>query len=403
MSSESPFQHARKFLASEGWRFGVFYFLSFAAIALHGIYGNLYFQRRGLSKFELGVLSTIPAWLNAVVPLMWGFFSDALRRRRLPMVIMHLGTAFFYPTFWFWDGESFWLLCVLMGFFTFFFSGTIPITDAWVLSHLARRGGDYGKLRSWGSLGFVVPLLGSMWVLRRSELATAESLLPVFIGFTGFRLVSSAWTLVLPDAVPAEKRSPLEWRRLKSYTRPFALVFFFSMFMGRFIFGPYYTYFSIYLDELGIADGFKGLFWVVAVGAETVLMAVSGRILKRFGEVFLLVAGLGAMAFRLFVFSLEPAWYFVLLVQTFHALTFGGTHVASMRIIHRITPESFRASGQTFLGALLGVGGVLGGMVGGLWAEAYGLAGLYRFLGVLAAFTTVLVGIGFRRWRSEIE
>lgn len=370
-------------------------------MALHGIYGNLYFQRRGLSKFDLGILSTIPAWLNAVVPLIWGFLSDALRQRRLLMLIMHVGTAFLYPTFWFWSGESLWSLCLLVGLFTFFFSGTIPLTDAWVLGHLAQRGGDYGRLRSWGSLGFIVPLLGSMWVLRRSELATAESLLPVFVGFTGFRLVSSAWTLLLPDAAPAEKRSPLEWRRLRSYTHPFALVFFFSMFMGRFIFGPYYTYFSIYLDELGVVDGFKGLFWVVAVGAETVLMAVSGRVLVRFGEVSLLVAGLGAMAFRLFVFSLEPPWYLVLLVQTLHALTFGGTHIASMRVIHRMTPESLRASGQTFLGALLGVGGVLGGMAGGFWAEAYGLVGLYRLLGVLAAFTTVLVGIGFRRWRSD--
>lgn len=388
---------------SGGWRFAAFYFLSFAAVALYGIYGNLYFQRRGLSKFQLGVLSTIPAWLNVIAPMVWGFVSDALRRRRLPMLAMHLGTALLYPAFWFWNGELFLTLCVLMGVFTFFFSGTIPLTDAWVLSHIARRGGDYGRLRSWGSVGFIVPLLGSMFALRQANVSTAESLLPVFVGFTSFRLLSSVWTLGLPDPGHETDRVKLDWRSLKGYTHPFALLFFFSMFVGRFIFGPYYTYFSIYLDELGIADGFKGIFWVVAVGAETAIIAVSGRILSRFGEVFLLVAGLGAMAFRLFVLSLEPAWYVVLATQTLHALTFGGTHVASMRIIYRITPESFRASGQTFLGALVGAGGVLGGIVGGVWAEAYGLAELYRILGIVAAITTVVVGIGFRRWRSEAE
>jgi len=387
--------------SAAGWRFGVFYFLSFAAVALYGIYGNLYFQRRGLSKFQLGLLSMIPAWLNALVPLVWGLLSDALRRRKPPMLAMHLGTALLFPAFWFWNGESFGVLCALMALFTFFFAGTIPLTDAWVLSHLARYGGDYGRLRSWGSVGFIVPLLASTWVLRRENIPTAASLLPVFVGFTAFRLASSVWTWTLPEAPREVSRAPLEWRSLRRYGHPFALLFFFSMFVGRFIFGPYYTYFSIYLDELGVADGFKGLFWVVAVGAETVVIAVSGRILSRFGEVFLLVVGLGAMAFRLFVFSLEPPWYLVLATQTLHAFTFGGTHVASVRIVDRITPEPFRASGQTLLSALLGAGGVLGGILGGVWAEAYGLAALYRILGIVAAVTTVGVGVGFWRWRSE--
>lgn len=392
---------AREKPSSAGWRFGAFYFLSFAAVALHGIYGNLYFQRRGLSKLELGILSIIPAWLNAAAPLAWGFVSDSLRRRRLPMFAMHLGTALLYPAFWYWNGESFLTLCVLMGVFTFFFSGTIPLTDAWALSYLARRGGDYGRLRSWGSVGFIAPLIGSLFALRRSDVRTAAALLPVFVGFTAFRLISSAWSFGLPEPANETRRGKLDWRSLRVYAHPYALVFFFSMFVGRFIFGPYYTYFSIYLDELGVPDGAKGVYWIVAVGAETVIIAVSGRLLARFGEVPLLVAGLGAMSFRLLVFSFEPAWHVVLATQALHALTFGGTHVASVRVIHRLTPEPFRASGQTFLGALVGAGGVLGGVVGGVWAEAHGLASLYRLLGIVAAMATIAVAIGFRQWRSE--
>jgi len=104
------------------------------------------------------------------------------------------------------------------------------------------------------------------------------------------------------------------------------------------------------------------------------------------------------MSFRLFVFSLTPPWYVVLATQALHALTFGGTHVASMQIIHRITPEAFRASGQTFLTALVGLGGVLGGV----WAETYGLPGLFRMLAIVGAAATLLVFLGFAKWREDV-
>ncbi len=171
--------------------------------------------------------------------------------------------------------------------------------------------------------------------------------------------------------------------------------------MSRFLFGPYYTFFSIYLDEQGIADNLKGMFWVVAVGAEASLIAISGSLLKRFGETTLLLTGLAAMAIRMFIYSLEPAWYIILVTQTLHALTFGAFHVASIQIINRITPESLRASGQTFNGALLGIGGLLGGVAGGLWAHQYGYAGLFRILAIISAITTLFIGLFFLIWREE--
>jgi PPP family 3-phenylpropionic acid transporter len=388
-------------LGTGGWRYGALYFLSFAGTALYGIYGNVYFRRRGVSNIQIGVLAAIAAWVGTFALPVWGVVSDAFRRRRTPIALAYAATAALFPLFWVWDGRTFGLLCLLMAGFTFFFSPAIPLADAWTLDHLARRGGDYGRLRSWGSVGFTVPLLASVFVLQQSSATTAEALLPVFVGFVAFRLAAAAQALTLPDYRPAAGRPKFEWGSLRAYAHPFALTFFASAFLGRLLFGPYYTFFSIYLDELGIGDRFKGMFWVVAVGAETGLIAVSGRLLERFGPVRLLVAGLGAMAFRLFVYSLEPPWWVVLGTQTLHALTFGATHVASIRVLYRITPDAFRASGQTFYGALLGLGGVLGGMLGGAWAEVFGLAMLYRVLAVLAAAGTLLVGLCFALWHRD--
>jgi MFS transporter, PPP family, 3-phenylpropionic acid transporter len=384
-----------------GWRFAVFYFISFMAVSLYGIYGNLYFRRRGVSNVELGILNAIPAWTGIFAPLLWGFISDAWRQRKLPSFLMHIIAALIFPLFWFWSGDSFLSLCLLMAVFTIFFSASIPIADAWTLDHIARKGGDYGRLRSWGSVGFIVPLLASLYFLKKTEVSQASSLLPIFYGFCIFRIISAFYSLTLPEYHAKGKKTKLDWGSLRVYLHPFALTFFFAIFMSRFLFGPYYTFFSIFLDDQGISDNLKGMYWVTAVAAETGLIAVSGSLLKRFGAVPMLLSGLAAMAFRMFIFSIEPAWYIILAAQTLHALTFGAFHVASIQIINRITPEAFRASGQTFNGALLGIGSLVGGVAGGIWAESYGLAGLFRILAITSAITTVVVAICFAIWREK--
>ncbi|MES4792961.1 MAG: hypothetical protein C4321_08210, partial [Chloroflexota bacterium] len=45
--------------ASPGWPYAVFYFLIFMGLGVLSTYQNVYFQRRGLSKTEIGYLSSV--------------------------------------------------------------------------------------------------------------------------------------------------------------------------------------------------------------------------------------------------------------------------------------------------------------------------------------------------------
>ena len=386
---------------SGGWRFAFFYFLAFSAVSFYGTYGSLYFKRRGVSDVQLGLLYSIPAWVGIFGPMVWGLISDALHQRKLPSFLMHFIPAILFPLFWFWNGDSFLLLCVMMGVFTFFFTPSIPLADAWTLDHIARRGGDYGRLRSWGSVGFVTALLLSILILKKSSMSSARDLLPVFFVFSGFRLLSAVYLLTLPDYHSRAKHPKLRLRSLRPYLHPFAITFFLAVFMIRFLFSPYYTFFTIFLDHQGIADNLKGIFWIVAVGAEIGLIAVSGSLLKLFGPVPLLLAGLAATAFRMFIYSLGPPWYVILAVQSLHAFTYGAFHVASIQIINRITPEEFRASGQTFYSALLGIGGVVGITMGGIWSQHYGLLGMFRIISIIATASVVLFAVLFSIWTQK--
>ena len=326
--------------------------------------------------------------------MIWGLTSDLLQRRKPIVITMHLVSAVLFPLFWFLSSQTFVLICIIMGLFSFFFRPSIPLIDTWTLDYLSNKGGDYGRIRSWGSVGYMVPLLLSILIFSPSSGGTAGVLLPMFFGVSGFRLLAAIQASYMPDMSPSE-REKMDWKALKIYLHPFAIVFFFCVFVRSFVFSPFFAFFNVYLDTLGVTDNMKGLPWIVAVGAEVIMLAFSNKLIQRFGAVTAIICAYVAMAIRFFVLAAAPSWEIILVVQLLHALTFGAYHPAAIQIINRITPESFRATGQTLVSVIGGIGGILGNLIGSVWASSYGYAVLYRYLGLSVSVATIILVIAF--------
>lgn len=376
------------------WHFATLQFLSFASLSLLGTYGNVYFKRRGLSDIQLGILFAVPSAVSIFSPIIWGLTSDLLQRRKPIVITMHLVSAVLFPLFWFLSSQTFVLICIIMGLFSFFFRPSIPLVDTWTLDYLSNKGGDYGRIRSWGSVGYMVPLLLSILIFSPSSGGTAGVLLPMFFGVSGFRLLAAIQASYMPDMSPSE-REKMDWKALKIYLHPFAIVFFFCVFVRSFVFSPFFAFFNVYLDTLGVTDNMKGLPWIVAVGAEVIMLAFSNKLIQRFGAVTAIICAYVAMAIRFFVLAAAPSWEIILVVQLLHALTFGAYHPAAIQIINRITPEAFRATGQTLVSVIGGIGGILGNLIGSVWASSYGYAVLYRYLGLSVSVATIILVIAF--------
>ena len=376
------------------WHFATLQFLSFASLSLLGTYGNVYFKRRGLSDIQLGILFAVPSAVSIFSPIIWGLTSDLLQRRKPIVITMHLVSAVLFPLFWFLSSQTFVLICIIMGLFSFFFRPSIPLVDTWTLDYLSNKGGDYGRIRSWGSVGYMVPLLLSILIFSPSSGGTAGVLLPMFFGVSGFRLLAAIQASYMPDISPSE-REKMDWKALKIYLHPFAIVFFFCVFVRSFVFSPFFAFFNVYLDTLGVTDNMKGLPWIVAVGAEVIMLAFFNKLIQRFGAVTAIICAYVAMAIRFFVLAAAPSWEIILVVQLLHALTFGAYHPAAIQIINRITPEAFRATGQTLVSVIGGIGGILGNLIGSVWASSYGYAVLYRYLGLSVSVATIILVIAF--------
>jgi PPP family 3-phenylpropionic acid transporter len=360
-------------------RLGAFFFAYFALAGLLAPYLPLWFSHRGLTGAEIGVLVAIGQGMRVVGPNLWGWLADhgaqRIRILRATSVALALSFAGFLV-----PGGFGWLAAVMFAL-NFFMTAQMPVAEALVATRLrgdpqvARR---YGRLRVWGSIGFVVVVLAAGPLFDLVGIAWAPALGLVLTAL----LVAAAFHVreALPSAGHVEHVSVR--RRLRE---PRVRWFLASAALMVFAHGTYYSYFSLYLYQLGYSKAAIGVYWVAGVLLEIVFFYTQGRFFARFGIYPLLAASFVLAVLRFALIGELAAWWWVLLVaQLLHAVTFAVHHSASVLLIQRWFGGRAAARGQAlYISLAYGVGGTSGALVAAaLWT---GLGPRAAFLGASLA------------------
>ncbi len=344
-------------------RLAGFYFAYYAALGAFTPYWSLYLQSQGMGVAAISVLMSLWYATRVVAPSAW---TALAARSPRPIRWLHLGcvlsvasfAAFLLP--WKFPG-----LFAAMCAFCFFYNAVMPQFESITLSHLHGRSDLYGSIRVWGSIGFiaVVALYGVLidWLGAAS---LPWLMLPLFAGMA----VSAFGNHYARPPAAAEHGDEVGFReRLR---RPETLAFFVAAFLAQVSFGPYYTFFSIYLGEHGYAPSVQGVLWSIGVLVEIALLFLSRHIFRRWGARRLLVFSLGVTALRWWATALWPdSLALMILVQTSHAFSFAAFFAAAMLLLAEYFPGRHNGHGQgVFYGASSGVGGVVGALLAGqLW------------------------------------
>jgi PPP family 3-phenylpropionic acid transporter len=140
-----------------------------------------------------------------------------------------------------------------------------------------------------------------------------------------------------------------------------------------------YTFFSLYLDSLGYSKTMIGMLWAVSVTVEIGWFFTQSRWLPRLSLTAWLVLCAGVMAFRMAVTAgAASVLWLLVIVQALHALTFAAHHSACIALLSHHFPGNLRGRGQALYTVVgYGVPGVIGGLLGGLLSERYGLASVF--------------------------
>jgi len=376
-------------VSSPAFRLAVAYLFYFSAIGIYTPFWSPYLALRGFDAFEIGMLLAIAAGVRAVGPLGFGWLADATARPtavlRFAALLSVLGFALL-P-----------LLSGLTGFivFTVLFSlgwhSIAPSLDAHTIANIGPTSAQYGRIRLWGSVGFIaLSWLGGV-LFQRAGYELVPTLMMAFI------VATLAATMSIASA-PAVFAAPVPFAFRAAMRSRAVLVAFLVAALVAMSFGAYYAFFSLYLELHGYSRGTIGLLWALGVLAEIAVFAAGGGVLARYSIRMLFIAATAATALRWILIALFPQHIWVLAgAQLLHCMGFAVLHFAVVLSAQRLFPSAAAGRAQALFSCVgYGIGGMLGSLLSGIIWTSISPQASYLWAAVVVVFATFCAAVGLR-------
>ena len=368
----------------------------FAHIGFFNPYLPLWLKELGLSITLIGLLTAVQAATRVLAHYAWGWLSDHTGER-VQLLRWCAGAALLFSLGLWWDLGVWGLASVLLLMFLHT-SAMMPLSEAALAQWVSRDGAfdtrRYGRVRLWGSLGFLVTVLvaGAWFEHQGMHSFPAWTLVSLLL------LNLSVWWLPHQrEAVHHEAVRPPVW--LVFQQRQVQL-FFATVFFHVLSHIGIYVFFSLYLDALGYSKTMIGVLWAVSVAAEIVWFFTQSRWLHKLSLPTWLCVCAAAMLMRMVLTTwMADVLLALLLAQLLHALTFATHHTVSIALLSHHFPGRLRGRGQALYASIgYGVPGVLGALGGGALSDALGFSAVYAG----SVFTSALACVcAFSLWRAK--
>lgn len=362
------------------WRLSSFYFFYFALLGAWLPFWPLYLQDKGFDAEAIGYLTGVMMATKIVAPNIWGWLADISGRRMMIIRIGSLVALLIFMGIFIDDPSLGWMIAIIAGY-SFFWNAVLAQFEVATLSHLVGRYQRYSLIRLWGSIGFIVAvaLLGLFFDYF------SIALLPWFIALLLLGIWLSSLFVDERQAITVDggHRRPL----MEVLKQPHVIAFLVVCFLLQVSHGPYYTFFSVFLEDHGYSRMETGLFWSLGVVAEVVVFLVMHRLLARFSlRRIMLVSLLLSVVRWLLIGLFIDSWAILLFAQCLHAASFGSFHAFAVEMVRRVFSGGLEGQGMAlYSGLSFGAGGAVGAVVSGwIWQQSPQLSFL------LAALVCVL-------------
>ncbi|WAJ39635.1 MFS transporter [Pseudomonas sp. GOM7] len=367
------------------WRLSGFYFFYFALLGGTAPFLALYFDHLGFSPARIGELIAIPMLMRCLAPNLWGWLGDRSGQRLLIVRFGALCTLVCFAGIFF--DQSYAWLALIMATHAFFWHAVLPQFEVITLAHLREQAARYSQIRLWGSIGFIVAVVGLGLLFEWLSLdAYPAALLVIMAGI----VISSFW---VPNAQPLQRpNTPEQGGFLRQLRRPGIAAFYLCVGLMQLSNGPYYTFLTLHLEGVGYSRGAIGLFWALGVVAEIVLFLLMARLLQRYSLRSVLLASFLITAVRwLLLGNLAQYLPLLLLAQCMHAATFGAFHAACIHFVQRSFADRQQGQAQALYVSLAGIGGALGALYAGYSWKGLGPAWTFAIASLVALLAAIII------------
>ena len=359
------------------WRLSSFYFLYFGLLGTLVPYWSLYLKNLGFSAVAIGLLMAVPHLTKVVAPNLWGWLADRTGARLRIIRLGNLAAALaFLPVFW---ADEIWSMAILLAVFSFFWNAVLAQFEVVTLHTLGDQAHRYSQVRVWGSLGFIA----CVFLVGIALDHLSMDLLPWVMSV----LLWLLWLATL--ALPADNSKPSrdsDGGLIRLLKRRDIQIFMLVAFLMQASHGPYYTFYSIHLEEMGFRKVTVGALWALAVAAEVLAFLIMHRLMGRFPVNRILLGCLLLATVRWVMVALcGDSLPWLAGAQLLHAASFASFHAGGIAWVQRASGRVFAGQGQALYSSLgYGAGWGLGA---GLTGLAWPYLGVYCFL--VAALLTL--------------
>lgn len=379
----------------QAFSFALFFFGYYGFIGVFSPYASLYFAGKGMTAAQIGVLMSLIQVMRIFGPNLWGWVADRSQKRVLVLRITALAALAAFSGMFF--GRTFAHFFMVMVAINMFTSAQGPLSEALMLSEMRGDLTHYGKLRLWGSVGFILLAVMSGHFL---DWHGVDSMPWIALAMLALVLIAS-WRMQESPHIDAQHDRPSVRALLQ---RREVIAFFASTFLMIAAHSSLYVFYSLYLAQIGYSKTVIGLMWSLGVVAEIGFFFYQTPIFRRFGVRKLMVASLLIAVLRFLMIGFcAQSLFWLLIAQVLHAATFGAHHSASVATLQRWFSGPLQARGQAlFISISYGLGGTAGGLVLSVFWDRFSPQSVY-FIAALFA----LVGAGAAalsyRWQLQHE
>ncbi len=389
-----------------GLRISLFFGALFLAYGVVVPYFPVWLDARGLDPLQISTVTALPLFVRLLVTPSIGLLADRLGNYRLVIVTLAWCAMALIVGLSLVSGYA---PILLIGVAFLLANGTmLPLIETIAVGGVRTQGLDYGRMRLWGSITFIIAnFVGGIAIE-----ALGGSFALWLIAIAGVATIAAAHALP-PPPVTVRAAAPIQranWRtsspaRLLG-SRLFIL-FLVAIGCTHGAHATFYTFGALHWQAQGLSAAWVGTLWAIGVFAEVVLFALSAPVVRRFGPAQLIVAGAGASVVRWGVMAFDPPLAVLIPLQLLHALTYGAAHLGAILFITRAVPHQGMGSAQAFYatiaaGLALGIVGLISGaLFAQIGGEVYLVPTVVAMIGCCAAVMLWRGWDGRALWSGE--
>lgn len=372
-------------------RFQLFYMVQFAGIAIFMPYVALYLSDIGLPGRQVGILlGLMPLSIFLLQPF-WGLLSDIYGLRRSVLTIGCLGVALSVVVFGLTTAFSQLFIIILV--MSAMRAPIVPTSTALALDYLEKenRPNDFGTLRLWGSIGFILTslIIGGFIV--------DSSLKYIIVLYSLDLFILTALSLTLPDAPLSRGANWREGLVLLKHEPVLATFLLGVLFVGMTV-GIVNQYLAVYLDDIQASGLIIGVAMAISALPEVPLMALVPTMILRWGVTTVFIAGIAVLPARWFLYTIIDNPLLVIPTQLLHGISMTSILVVGVIYVDRLLARRWRTTGQAIYTATqFGIGPSIGLFIAGYLYEYGGVKPIWVFCAVVG-----LAGLAIVIWSARM-